>query len=222
MVTEDPQPHVVRQGESLVTLAVRLGFDPDQVWNNKANASLRALRGDPHVLAMGDVLYIPPPTKKWLPLKVGAVNRFVATVALLQASIRCIGSDGKPIAGKAFLVDNVDPKVSGTTDGDGVANFSFPANLVTVYLHFPDIKFVVVAKIAHLDPITEQSGVEQRLRALGLQKPAPGVADEEAQRIVAAEYLAAALCGFQKQQGLPETGVMDGATLNALKSAHGA
>lgn len=216
------KPYVIRQGDSLATLASRRGFDADIVWNDKQNDSLRNQRKDSHVLASGDIIYLPDPQVKELPLVAGTVNRYVATMPLLHASISCTGPDGKTLAGKAFYLDDVLPKFEGTTDGNGVADFSFPVHVSTVHVHFPDVKLVIVANVAHLDPITEDSGVAQRLSALGVLKPAPGVSDPEAHEAVAAEYLLAAIRAFQKQEGIPETGVIDDATRDALVRAHGA
>ncbi|MGH7434950.1 MAG: peptidoglycan-binding protein, partial [Polyangiaceae bacterium] len=207
------KPHVIGQGESAVTLAVRRRFDLDEVWNHPKNARLKDLRKDPHVLCSGDILYLPDHERSWLSPSVGAENTFVVNVPRLHTSISCQGPDGQPLANQAYVVDGDGEPTQGTTDGDGVAIVSFSSHRDTVRLRFPDIKFVVVAKVAHLDPVTEPSGVDQRLAALGLLKPAPPLGTSAAaQEVVAAEYRAAALRAFQTQNGLPATGELDDAT----------
>lgn len=215
-------PHIVRQGESLATLAARHLVDPAWLWNEDHNADLRALRADPYALAACDVIYLPEATTKWVPIQVGSVNRFVGQIPLMHVSLRCVGPDGTPLAGQAFALDGVSPPVTGTTDGEGVASLSFPASMASVNIRFAEAKLVLVARVAHLDPTTERSGVEQRLLALGLLRPAPPASSPEAQQIIADEYFAAALLAFQRQQGIAETGVVDDATSQALADAHGA
>jgi hypothetical protein len=51
-------PYVVRQGDHLAKVAVRMGFDADRVWNSDKNASLRERRPDRNMLCAGDILYV--------------------------------------------------------------------------------------------------------------------------------------------------------------------
>ena len=89
------KPYVVRQGDHLVKLAVRLGFDPDLVWGNDKNASLRERRPDRNMLCVGDILYVPPPPPAhWHSVRVGTVNRFVAQVPTVKISLK---PEGRPM-----------------------------------------------------------------------------------------------------------------------------
>ncbi len=55
------QPYVIRQGDFLLKLAHKFGFDADSVWSDPSNSALRTLRSDPNILSPGDILYIPTP-----------------------------------------------------------------------------------------------------------------------------------------------------------------
>jgi N-acetylmuramoyl-L-alanine amidase len=64
-----------------------------------------------------------------------------------------------------------------------------------------------------LDPITELSGIRARLQHLGyLRGPVDGASDAGTER---------ALRAFQEAQGLEVTGVVDDATRDRLREAHG-
>jgi murein L,D-transpeptidase YcbB/YkuD len=76
--------------------------------------------------------------------------------------------------------------------------------------------------VAHLDPSEEDSGVDQRLQALGLLADPPAVVDPDALQIVADEYRQAAIAAFQTKNGIEAAGVIDDATRTALATSHGA
>jgi hypothetical protein len=193
------------------------------VWNDPANADLRQQRGDPHVLAPLDILKIPETEPIWHSLTTGTTNEFTAsTPPLLHGRVQCFGLDGQPIAGATFTVLDVSPPTQGTTTDDGTAEFSFPSDVSTVRLEFADLKLVLLAHVAHLDPITTPSGVQQRLEGLRIIPPLPIIPDEDFRDMLAEYAVIAGLQRFQRQQGIEPTGELDDATLQALVKAYGA
>jgi hypothetical protein len=80
----------------------------------------------------------------------------------------------------------------------------------------------LIAQVAFLDPVTNPSGLEQRLTALGLLPALPSISDPDVASVVADEYRMAALQVFQQQQGIEQTGELDVPTKKALQDAHGA
>jgi hypothetical protein len=208
-------PCVVRQGDHLPKLAARMGFDANAVWNDPRNAELRARRSDWHMLCAGDILYVPEPTKKWLPVAVGAQNRFMAAVPRIEMRV-AFRKGGKPIARAACVVHGLPPPNDFTTDADGKLAFAAPVTLESVTVEFAKPHFVQRLRIGHLDPIDEPSGVNQRLKNLGVQSftgPLPAALDEAA--------MGQAVQTFQTAQGLPATGTVDDETRLRLKDAHG-
>jgi N-acetylmuramoyl-L-alanine amidase len=204
------QPYVVRQGEYLTALAARFGFDADEVWQHPQNRELRARRPNPDILAPGDVLHLPAPRLRSVPVRAGSTNRYRARIptAALRITLRC---DDAPVANEPFVVEGVRPPRHGTTDGAGVAAFEIPLTATTVVIRLPGAGLLFPVGVGHLDPITEPSGVRARLRQLG--HPVPRDGDEQA--------LAPAIQAFQRVSGLEPTGEMDERTRSALVSAHG-
>ena len=73
------EPYVIRQGDTLATLAYRFGFDADVVWNDPKNDDLRKLRSDPNILKPTDILYIPErASAPSFTLVTGTMNSFVS------------------------------------------------------------------------------------------------------------------------------------------------
>jgi hypothetical protein len=219
------QPYVIRQGDSLATLTRRDGFDPDYVWSDATNDDLRALRGDPMVLAPCDILYLPEPrTPEATILLSGTDNHFqAAPVEPLYARLRLVDASGAPLASQSFVIDDSsDSPTDGMTDEDGNLDLEIPYGVTNLRIQLADADLDLVAQVAHLDPIAEPSGLQQRLAALGLVPSLPAIGDPDAAAIVTAEYQAAALQTFQQQNGLDPTGLLDNVTQSALQDAHGA
>jgi hypothetical protein len=215
MAADNMIPYVIRQGDHLPKLAVKMGFDPDAVWNHPKNADLRALRSDWHMLCACDILQVPEPKRQWKSLQVGSQNRFTAAVPRMQIRVAfCRG--GKPLANADCVVHGLPPPNQLSTDGDGKLSFAAPVTLESVTVEFAKPHFVQRLRIGHLDPIDEPSGVYQRLKNLGVQSfsgPLPTSFDEAA--------MGQAVQTFQNAQGLPATGEVDDATRSRLKDAHG-
>lgn len=223
LLSNVPTPRVLSQGESLATLSARHGLDPAAVWSLAQNDDLRKVRPDPNVLSPHDILFVTAPKRAWMPVMVGGVNKFVGTPRALFGRLKCVDSQGKPLPDTSYLIDDVDPPITGTISG-GILEFEVPPTLPRVRVHLPDLNLCIVAQVAHLDPVNDPdaSGAEQRMTALGIAPPIPAVIDEEAREIVEGEYLDAALREFQQAQGVAVTGVVDDATRTALLKAHGA
>jgi hypothetical protein len=205
-------PYVIRQGDYLVKLAFIHGFDVDDVWSDPKNDEIRALRGDHHILAPGDVVHIPIEAKEGLPITKGTTNRYVATVPKVPVNVRFRDADG-PMADTKFVIEGAPATpAEGTTDGDGRVSLLVPAYVVELTVRFPDRGSAHRVLVGHLDPASERLGVAARLAQLGYLS---------AWKLETAP-LAPALAAFQEEHGLEPTGVVDDATRDALKRAHGA
>jgi hypothetical protein len=79
---------LVRQGDYLAKLAYAHDLDPEDIWNDPANAELTTLRLDPNLLAPGDRIYIPVKPRAALPIQKGTTNRYTATVPRVPVTIR--------------------------------------------------------------------------------------------------------------------------------------
>ncbi len=223
-MSKDLRPYVIRQGDYMVKLAHRFGFDADEIWNDPKNEEIRAARRDMNVLAPGDIVFVPQELKEGLPLHKGQVNRYRAKVPWVTKRIRFNASAG-PLANERFVTEGAQPK-EGVSDGEGWVEIKTKITAGTVEITFPEKDLSFTVMMGHMDPITETSGVRSRLRNLGYLFPHPadhldfpgleafGIESED-------ERLARAINAFQSAQGLAATSAIDDATREALLKAHG-
>jgi hypothetical protein len=194
----------------MMSLAHQFGFDADAVWNDPKNATLQQLRTNPNILYPTDVLYIPdqtaPPTMN--SLTPGTTNTFVSTAP--QMTI-LVSLPAYPSA--SYSVDVNDTQTTGATDGSGQLTLSVPVDTSEIHLTFDASGDTTVLLVGHLDPVTETSGLSQRLTNLGF--PTQDVDDDEGHGV------RRMLAVFQVAAGLPPSGEFDADTGTALDREHG-
>jgi hypothetical protein len=203
-------PYVVRQGDHLTGLALRMGFDPEVVWNHPKNANLRAARPSGHILCAGDVLYVPVPEKKWLPASTGQVNQYVAKVPKVPVSVT-FTRGGQPLANEPCVVRELPDLGKLTTDGAGALKFDVPAHFDSVVVEMTSLGLQRRLRIGHLDPADTPSGALQRLRNMKY------VSAGDTGKLAATR----AIQRYQHVRGLPITGEIDDATAKQLVSDYG-
>jgi len=212
--------HNVIQGECICSLADRFGLLWKEIYDHPANARLRGLRPDPHVLYPGDEVYIPDPGKKEELCVTTKTHRFVVKVITVELRIVLADQQGNPFANKKFLLQGEGVHVSGKTTAAGLIVASVPANLESATLSawiydgkdpaYPDIEYDL--EIGHLDPQDTISGIQSRLNNLGFRCPTTGDDDEATQR---------ALSRYQQAHGLPDNaGLNDPSLHSELANRH--
>ena len=215
-------PYVIRAGDHLARLAHEMNFDAKSVWMDASNDGLRALRPNPQMLAIGDVLHVPErATADGQPLVSGTTNRFRARPTSIKVRLTFARGD-VPWANEPWRVEAFrGGPITGATDGEGRFVAELPIDASSAVLVFPDRGVSFPLRIGHLDPVEEDTGVTSRLRHLGYlttRQSATG-------RVPSADQLQnarrRAILGFQRDHGLPITGTMDDATRNALREVHG-
>jgi len=216
------QAYVIRQGDHLSRLAATMGFDADEIWNHERNSELREQRGDPDVLAPGDILYVPEPEECRLELTAKTSNRFEAEIPMIRIDTT-LGYGGQPLANEPYEVRGVGEPRQLTSDGQGRANFEVPATTRQVTLFLPDQGTQAVARIGHLDPPTSESGIATRLTNLGYLM-APNVIPPELAMSrdpdARAQRLRQAIRLFQLDNDLEGTGELDEQTHDAIMEQH--
>jgi hypothetical protein len=114
----------------------------------------------------------------------------------------------------SLAIDGVE--TSGATDSSGNIQASIPPNAkqgtITLSPGTAD-EMKIPLQIGYLDPITEATGLKQRLANLGLD-----CGDRTNQMN---DALAEAICVFQEKYSLPVTGEADQTTRDKLASVHG-
>jgi hypothetical protein len=205
-------PYVVQQGDHLSRLAFRFGSDEETIWSNEQNKDLAARRKNRHTLCPGDVLWVPGEAAPPLALAVGSANSYRAVVPKVPVKLH-LDPKQRPVAGKAFEVHGAggaDP-LRGTVSDEGEIAFEVPVLVREVDVQVREIGLRVRLHVGDLDPLEEPSGVTQRLRNLGYLSRSGAVSDETR---------AQAIRAFQLDHHLEADGILNEATLEALRDAH--
>src|SRR5262245_56365063 len=110
--------YVVKQGDTIPSIAFQFGFFPETVWNDPANAELKAKRKIPDVLLPGDEVSVPDLRQKKV---TAAVNRrHVFQRRGVPAKTRFQLFDNETPMAKTGYTLTAGPIVrKGTTDGQG-------------------------------------------------------------------------------------------------------
>ena len=198
----------LEKGQSAESVAAQHGVAVADAWAAPENASIKKLRMDPHLMAPGDVVFVPVKPKT-LSLATGQRHKIV--VKLLKTHLKIVFRRLGEARANIPYVLNVDGKViKGQTDGDGAIDCELPALADHAHLELstPKKHTKITLGLRTLGPISEREGWCARLRNLGYD----AVPDQRAE---------AYLCAFQADWKLDETGVMDDKTRQKLADVHG-
>lgn len=167
-------PCVVKQGDTLTSLAAQSATPRDDIWSYSKNTDLATTRTNPDVLLPGDVIYLPASKdQKPIALKTGTTNSFVAPVQLMPIQVKVAEFAGASYTAVADATQ-LDPKSVGS---DGMLALSVPTSTTVVEVTFTSPDGLVYLLVGHLDPIQSPSGRRQRLQNLGWVVPEPGYFD---------------------------------------------
>lgn len=205
-----PIKHFVQQGECISSISFKYGFFPDTIWNLPENSDLKKLRKDPNILMEGDIVIIPDKRLKKESCQFGKKNSFKRKGVPEKLIFQFLDRNGKPRNNEDYeLIINGKP-VKNKTDKDGFINQFIPPDAKEAVLLLGENKEIFTFNLGNLDPLEEISGVQGVLKNLDLYEgPINGELDEQT---------VLALKEFQFQNGLDQTGKIDDATLEALKS----
>lgn len=204
--------YVVKEGESLDSIAFAHGFFHETLWDHPENAELREARSDRNMLLPGDRVFIPEKEAKSIAVRSGACHRFrrKGVPALLRLRLLV---EGEPRRNQEYSlwIDDVVP-CHGTTDGEGrIRQWVSPAARTARLVIGPD-EASYLFRLGRLRPIEDLTGIQQRLISLDFARPpASGVLDTAT---------IAALREFQKAEGLDPTGAPDEETRKRLQERH--
>jgi hypothetical protein len=214
------RPYVVQQGETVASIVLPLGGDPDAVWNAPENGTLRETRSDPAVLCPLDVLYIPDDPPAAHTVQAGSMNSFTSPVA--TETVTLVLCADQPLKNTSYVIKGLGDDKPGTTKDDGSLEVDVPVNVDTFVLELTDQAVAHQVLVRHLDPITQDSGVQQRLSNRGHGSPVWELlgpfTTEGGDPDVDPTFT---IRMFQIQNGTQPTGQLDAASLEALGQAHG-
>lgn len=203
--------HVIEAGECLTSVAYREGFYPDSIWDHASNADLKKLRKEPNALLAGDRLVIPDKGEKREPCATGKRHEFRrrGVPARLRLRLMNVETPRKDLAYRLTIDDAI--VIEGKTDGDGAIDVPLPPNAKHAVLLLIECGSSLDLELGHLDPVTERSGVAQRLGNLGYLRGDEPPTDPS---------LKEAITRFQAQFGLSASGEADAPTREKLSTVH--
>ena len=209
--------HEVKQGDHIGLIAHRYTFfDWRLIWDDAANAELRELRDNPHVLHPGDVLVIPDKTEKSLSAAATTVHTFQVTTRKLTVRMALTDYFDDAFADAPCTLEIDGSPVELTSDADGFIERDVAPTAAEGRLLVRDVTFDV--RVGNLDPADEESGQIARLNNLGYRAGAIDPREDE--------RFKSALEEFQCDQNLRESsgnvsGIADARTIARLKKVHG-
>lgn len=221
-MTAKPIRHVVRQGETLLSIALAHGMEPAAVWKAPENAKLTAHR-DPDILAPGDILTLPPPPAPKLRVSPNSSNSYRGQIPRVEVRL-CFHTDLGPMANEPYEIKGVTAPAEGPIEGklDGAGGFllELPINIEQFVLSFPKRMVEHTVWVGHLDPKDEPAGLRQRLLHLAYLPVQPQGQDSFV--FASDEAFKQTLMWFQRGNGLEPSGNPDDATIDQLVDMAGA
>ena len=211
-------PHTVKQGDHICKLAVQYGFyDFHTIWDDGANAELKAKRDNLNVLNPGDVVTIPEKEVKTVDRP--TTKRHTFQIKLQQLKLRVVFKD---YFDRSFVGDECLSEVEGTpktdtTNASGMIERDIDRTAEKGRLIVRELDISV--RIGHLDPESTTTGQIGRLNNLGY---AAGPLDAPEDDLI----FKSAIEEFQADQNIRDgsgkvTGICDAKTQARLKKVHG-
>jgi len=210
---ESGKNYTVKQGDCIESIAFKNGLFWDTIWNHPNNQKLCSERNNPNALLAGDKVFVPDLRLKEESAATEQRYRFRRKGVPSKLKI-ILKDEGKPRANLPYILE-IDGKLSsGVTDAQGRIQHPIPPNARKGQLLVgPAGKEVYRLQLGNIDPITEISGLQGRLRNLGYYNgPVDCKMDATTEE---------AIKDFQSKHGLNATGKVDDAMRNGLVSEHG-
>jgi len=205
--------HVVRESETIQSIARQYGLLPETIWEHENNAALRQLRESPNQLFAGDRVFIPEREEGEEDTETESLHTFRSPGRQALLKIRFLRED-EPRADARYIFTCEGIIAEGRLDGEGKMEERVPAEAEEAVIRIgepPDqARYQIL--IGRLDPIDQTEGVQERLNNLGF---CCGEPDSEIGTV-----MRAALSAFQEKEELQETGELDDQTRQRLLERH--
>lgn len=204
--------YLVRAGDCVASIAVGTGHFWETIWNDAANSQLREVREDPYILLPGDRVTIPELRRKDEPIEAERRHRFKRK-GCPEKLIVHFREGGSPRVNQRYVLILDNQEHEGVTDPNGRVELFIPPDAKRGVVYFPDSEDAYELDLGHLDPVSETSGIQGRLRNLGYYDgPVDGRDSLQ---------LEAGVRAFQAKQSLPASGQLDENGRRKLQEIHG-
>jgi N-acetylmuramoyl-L-alanine amidase len=208
-----PTTYKTQRGDCISSIAFEHGFFPETIWDDPANAALKAKRKNPNVLADGDEVVIPDKKVRVEKLATGKQHSFRVRGVPAKFKLR-LQDDGKPLGNTHFTLTVDGVITSGNTDATGLLSVALPPNAKRGHLVVDSTPEPLEYELdlGGLPPVEEVVGMKARLANLGFP------CDDESNE--ADDEFKASLAAFQAMNGLEPTGEPDATTRQRLLEEH--
>lgn len=206
--------YVVRQGECMNSIAAAHGFFWETLWDLTENQELRCAREEPNVLLPGDRVYIPELREKVIEAPTEARHLFRRRGVPSTLRIQIMRA-GVPRSNEQYLLEIDGFRSEGVTNDEGWVEIAIPPSAERGELRFGNGEFetdVYPFNIGGLDPITEITGVQERLANLGYDCSVTGEMDNDTRQ---------AILAFQEAEDLETTEELDQTTRDRIAQVYG-
>jgi len=228
--SDDATPYVIQPRDTVLTIALMHEVEVNAIKDHPKNAEVfQEKERDPHMLAPGEILYIPPPEPPVPQVSPKASNQFVAKVATVHLHL-CFQSEEGALENEPFIIDgpaelltekrtDKDKPLEGKLDKDGKISLKVPALTRCFVIEFPERHIAHEVWVGGLDPADERTGINARLLHLGYLPVDQEIADPFFFETEIAEQTT--LRSFQEAFLLEPSGFVDSPTKDALINEHG-
>lgn len=212
---------VVEDGDSVDAIADQVGHFWQTIWDDPANADLKAVRDNRNILMPGDKLTIPALRPKTETRETDLIHQFKRKGVPLIIRFEAVDARREPYANCEYTLTAGRRRYQGVTDDKGRLEqyVSSSAKLATLIVTLPakDGKparsRTWKLRIGGLRPANSVAGCQARLRNLGFSiDRIDGEFGPQSE---------AAVLAFQRQFGLEMTGELDDATVTRIEEEHG-
>lgn len=214
MANFEDRHHEVAQGETTVQLALEAGHYWSTVWQHGNNAQLRQQRKHHNVLHPGDVLFIPAIRVREVPKPTDQTHKFVRKGIPEKFNLQFLDYDDKPLKNAPYVLTIDGTSTTGNLDADGWLRIFVSPNVRSGRIEVGPHGSLAACDLnfGHLDPLSTLTGVQARLRNLGLYD---GPIDGEVN-----DLLKEAVRAFREAEKLPEGDEINDEFRQALEAKH--
>jgi len=203
--------YVAKPGDCTASIAMDTGHFWETIWNDPGNSELKDVRKDPYVLLPGDRVTIPKLRPKEESGETEVRHRFVRKGAPEKLIVKFLVED-EPRGNEDYTLDIDGEEQEGTTDPEGKIDVFIPPDATRARITFTESGDEYDLDLGKLDPITELSGVQKRLKNLGFYN---GRFDGEMN-----PALEEAIRIFQTKYDIEVTGELDETTREKIREVH--